>query len=49
MRAAPPAPFRYLKPSRYWVAPLPLGNGAPEEPYVRAFPAYGSSTVLNVA
>jgi hypothetical protein len=29
------------------VAAFPPGNAAPEEPYVRAFPAYGSSTALS--
>lgn len=27
---------------------VPFGNAAPEEPYVRAFPAYGSRTALSV-
>jgi hypothetical protein len=31
------------------VAAFPPGNAAPEEPYVRAFPAYGSRTTLSVS
>jgi hypothetical protein len=31
------------------VAAFPPGNSAPEEPYVRAFPAYGSRTTLSVS